>query len=164
MFVTFSCSKCLKNIMCLCILLIVIDRKRGCLSLHPFPNLSFHFSSVLPSLFLRSSYSRRNGFTADLQRNYLGWIANCLEGNTMSNRGAYSTKERMPSDRTAAAIFPSREGCTWLVRISPFIMYCLPGSWKIVGLIPTHPRFTRMYGVTNRTVFQTVQNLRRIFL
>ena len=24
---------------------------------------------------------------------------NCLEGNTMSNRGAYSTKERMPSDR-----------------------------------------------------------------
>ena len=24
--------------------------------------------------------------------------ANCLEGNTMRNRGAYSTKERMPSD------------------------------------------------------------------
>ena len=25
-------------------------------------------------------------------------VLNCLEGNTMSNRGAYSTKERMPSD------------------------------------------------------------------
>ena len=25
-------------------------------------------------------------------------ISNCLEGNTMRNRGAYSTKERMPSD------------------------------------------------------------------
>ena len=24
-------------------------------------------------------------------------ISNCLEGNTMRNRGAYSTKERMPS-------------------------------------------------------------------
>ena len=42
------------------------------LSLHPFTNLSFHFSFVLPSLFLRSSYSRRNGFIADLQRNYNG--------------------------------------------------------------------------------------------
>ena len=27
-------------------------------------------------------------------------VLSCLEGNTMSNRGAYSTKERMPSDRT----------------------------------------------------------------
>ena len=26
-------------------------------------------------------------------------VMNCLEGNTISNRGAYSTKERMPSDR-----------------------------------------------------------------
>ena len=25
-------------------------------------------------------------------------VRNCLEGNTMRNRGAYSTKERMPSD------------------------------------------------------------------
>ena len=129
-----------------------------------FFSFFFRSSFAIPSLLLRSSYDRRNGYIADLQRNYLGWIANCLEGNTMSNRGAYSTKERMPSDRKAAAIFTSLEGCTWLVRISPFIMYCLPGSWKIVGLIPAHLRFTRMYGVTNRTVFQTVQNLRRIFL
>ena len=69
--------------MCLCLLLIVIDREKECLSLHPFPNLSFRSSFVLPSFFfrssfaipsffLRSSYSRRNGFTADLQRNYNG--------------------------------------------------------------------------------------------
>ena len=25
-------------------------------------------------------------------------VRDCLEGNTISNRGAYSTKERMPSD------------------------------------------------------------------
>ena len=102
--------------MCLCLLLIVIDREKGMPFITSFPEfvISFFFRSsfALPSLFLRSSYSRRNGFIADLQRNYLGWIANCLEGNTMSNRGAYSTKERMPSDRKAAAIFTSLEGCT----------------------------------------------------
>ena len=98
--------------MCLCLLLIVIDREKGMPFITSFHESFFSFSSVHPSLFLRSSYSRRNGFTADLQRNYLGWIANCLEGNTMSNRGAYSTKDRMPSDRKAAAIFTSLEGCT----------------------------------------------------
>ena len=54
--------------------------------------------------------------------------ANCLEGNTMSNRGAYSTKERMPSDINLHILI-SLEGCTWLV------MYCPPGSsgdWRYI--------------------------------
>ena len=32
---------------------------------------------------------------------------NCLEGNTMSNRGAYSTKERMPSDKKLPLPLPA---------------------------------------------------------
>ena len=39
-------------------------------------------------------------------------------------------------------------------------MYCLPGSRKIEALIPAHPRFTRMYGVTNSIAFQAIQNSR----
>ena len=35
---------------------------------------------------------------------------NCLEGNTMSNRGAYSTKERMPSGEKRC--YYSLEDCT----------------------------------------------------
>ena len=38
-------------------------------------------------------------------------VKNCLEGNTMSNRGAYSTKERMPSEENRDNI-SSLEGCT----------------------------------------------------
>ena len=34
----------------------------------------------------------------DSKQILLSQVGNCLEGNTMSNRGAYSTKERMPSD------------------------------------------------------------------
>ena len=37
---------------------------------------------------------------------------NCLEGNTMSNRGAYSKKERMPSERKPPLSLISLEGCT----------------------------------------------------
>ena len=36
------------------------------------------------------------------------------------------------------------------------VMYCLPGRGEISGLIPAHSRSTRMYGVTDSTVFQTV--------
>lgn len=83
MFVTFSCFKCPKNIMCLCLLLIIIDREKGMPFITSFPEFVISFPSVHPSLylrssfvhpslFLRSSYSRRNGFTADLQRNYNG--------------------------------------------------------------------------------------------
>ena len=41
-------------------------------------------------------------------------VPNYLEGNTISNRGAYSTKERMPSDRNPPLPSASLEGCTWL--------------------------------------------------
>jgi ABC-type microcin C transport system permease subunit YejB len=62
--------------MCLCLLLIIIDRGKGMPFITSFPEfvISFFFRSsfAIPSLFLRSSYSRRNGFTADLQRNYNG--------------------------------------------------------------------------------------------
>ena len=34
-------------------------------------------------------------------------VPNCLEGNTISNRGAYSTKERMPSDRKHPLSLPA---------------------------------------------------------
>ena len=57
----------------------------------------------------------------------------------------------------------SLEGCTWLAfYVWHFAMYCPPGSIRIMGLIPAHPRFTRMYGVTSSTVFQTVQKLRNL--
>ena len=141
--------------MCLCLLLIVIDREKECLSLHPFPNLSFRSSFAHPIVIGTDLQRIYNGTTWDgLQ---IAWKATLwvTEAHTRRRRGCHRIE-------AAAAIFTSLEGCTWLVRISPFIMYCLPGSWKIVGLIPAHPRFTRMYGVTNRTVFQTVQNLRRM--
>ena len=41
-------------------------------------------------------------------------------------------------------------------------MYCLPGNIRIMGLIPAHPRFTRMYGVTNSVAFQAISNLRNL--
>ena len=41
-------------------------------------------------------------------------------------------------------------------------MYCLPGSRRIIGLIPAHPRFTRMYWVTHSVAFQAIQNTRNI--
>ena len=41
-------------------------------------------------------------------------------------------------------------------------MYCPPGSLKIMELVPAHPRFTRMYGVTNSIAFQAIFNLRNL--
>ena len=80
---------------------------------------------------------------------------NCLEGNTMSNRGAYSTKERMPSDRELPpSLLAWKAVPDWLSRMT--FRDVLPSrQQKDWGLIPAHPRFTRMYGGTKSTVFQT---------
>ena len=81
-------------------------------------------------------------------------ISNCLEGNTMRNRGAYSTKERMPSVLEPPST--NQPGRLYLIG------GVLPSRQKLgIGAIsPAHPRFSRMYGVTNSTVFQTVLNKR----
>ena len=81
-------------------------------------------------------------------------ISNCLEGNTMRNRGAYSTKERMPSDIDPPST--NQPGRLYLIG------GVLPSRQKLgIGAIsPAHPRFSRMYGVTNSTVFQTALNKR----
>ena len=56
MFVTFSCFKCPKNIMCLCLLLIIIDRGKGMPFITSFPEfvISFFFRSsfAIPSFIL----------------------------------------------------------------------------------------------------------------
>ena len=45
-------------------------------------------------------------------------VQNGLEGNTMSNRGAYSTKERMPSDRELPPSLPAWKAVPdWLSRM-----------------------------------------------
>ena len=73
----------------------------------------------------------------------------------MSNRGAYSTKERMPSDRKQSLSLPAWKAVhNWLSA-----MYCPPGSRLIMGLYPAHPRFTRMYGATNSIAFQAISNI-----
>ena len=72
----------------------------------------------------------------------------------MRNRGAYSTKERMPSDIEPPST--NQPGRLYLIG------GVLPSRQKLgIGAIsPAHPRFSRMYGVTNSTVFQTVLNKR----
>ena len=47
-------------------------------------------------------------------------------------------------------------------HITPFAMYCPPGSSCFWDLIPAHPRFTRMYGVTNSIAFQAIIKLRNL--
>ena len=45
----------------------------------------------------------------------------CLEGNTISNRGAYSTKERMPSDMKQPLPLPAWKAVhDWLSRCTAF--------------------------------------------
>ena len=85
-------------------------------------------------------------------------ISNCLEGNTMRNRGAYSTKERMPSDIERPST--NQPGRLYLIG------GVLPSRQKLgIGAIPpAHPRFSRMYGVTNSTVFQTAFVLATVLL
>ena len=62
--------------MCLCLLLIVIDREKGMPFITSFPEfvISFFFPSsfVLPSLFLRSSFVHPIVAGTDLQRIYNG--------------------------------------------------------------------------------------------
>ncbi len=88
--------------MCLCLLLIVIDREKGMPFITSFPEFVISFPFVHPSLYLRSSFVHPIVAGTDLQRIYNGTTWDGLQiawkGNTMSNRGAYSTKERMPSD------------------------------------------------------------------
>ena len=69
--------------MCLCLLLIVIDRLRGCPPLHPFPNSSFLFSSVHPSLYLRYSFVHPIVAGTDLQRIYNGTTTDLLMSGKM---------------------------------------------------------------------------------
>ena len=80
----------------------------------------------------------------------------------MSNRGAYSTKERMPSDIKLLPSLPAWKAVPDCFTHELFAMYCPPGSIKDYGLIPAHPRCTRMYGVTHSTVFQIVRDLRNL--
>ena len=85
-------------------------------------------------------------------------ISNCLEGNTMRNRGAYSTKERMPSVLEPPST--NQPGRLYLIG------GVLPSRQKLgIGAISlAHPRFSRMYGVTNSTVFQTAFVLATVLL
>ena len=69
--------------MCLCLLLIVIDREKECLSLHPFPNLSFRSSFVLLSFFFRSSFALPIVAGTDLQRIYNGTTTDLLMSGKM---------------------------------------------------------------------------------
>ena len=80
-------------------------------------------------------------------------ISNCLEGNTMRNRGAYSTKERMPSDSKQTPLAAWKAVPDWRCT-------ALQAEIGIGAISPAHPRFSRMYGVTNSTVFQTALYLR----
>ena len=72
MFVTFLCSKYLKNIKCMCVALNIIDSPNRVLILHLFLNFSFRFSSVHPSLCLRSFFVHPIVIGTDLQRIYNG--------------------------------------------------------------------------------------------
>ena len=69
--------------MCLCLLLIVIDREKGMPFITSFPEfvISFFFRSsfVLPSLFLRSSFVPPIVAGTDLQRFYNGTIWDGLQ-------------------------------------------------------------------------------------
>ena len=90
---------------------------------------------------------------------------NCLEGNTMSNRGAYSTKERMPSDRRQSHPLSAWKAVhDWLSHMT--FRDVLPSRQNIwiMGLIPAHPRFTRMYGVTHSVAFQAIPNSRQLYM
>ena len=61
--------------------------------------------------------------------------ANCLEGNTMSNRGAYSTKERMPSD-----IRQGLYSSAWKA-VPDWWCTALQAVVGIGAISPAHPRF-----------------------
>ncbi len=71
----------------------------------------------------------------------------------MSNRGAYSTKERMPSDSKQTPLAAWKAVPDWRCTALQTVV-------GIGAISPAHTRFTRMYGVTNSTVFQTVLNKR----
>ena len=88
-------------------------------------------------------------------------VKNCLEGNTISNRGAYSTKERMPSDRELPPSLPAWKAVHNLLSHMTFLDVLPSRQHKDKSAqIPAHPRFTRMYGVTYSAVFQTILNMR----
>ena len=87
-------------------------------------------------------------------------VQNCLEGNTMSNRGAYSTKERMPSDRRLSQSLSAWKAVPDWLSYTTFRDVLPSRQYKCYGLIPAHPCFTRMYGVTYSAVFQTILNMR----
>ena len=78
--------------MCLCLLLIVIDRKKGMPFITSFPefviSFFFRFSFVLPSFFLRSSFLRSSFVHpivagTDLQRIYNGTTTDLLMSGKM---------------------------------------------------------------------------------
>ena len=87
-------------------------------------------------------------------------VRNCLEGNTMSNRGAYSTKERMPSDRRLSQSLSAWKAVPDWLSYTTFRDVLPSRQYKCYGLIPAHPRFTRMYGVTHGIAFQAILYLR----
>ena len=68
-------------------------------------------------------------------------VPNCLEGNTISNRVAYSTKERMHSDRKHPLSLPAWKAVPDWLYISHFAMYCPPGSIRIMDFNPRTSSF-----------------------
>ena len=107
-------------------------------------------------------------------------VQNCLKGNTMSNRGAYSTKERMPSDRKqplplpawkavpdwlsrmiSCDVLPSRQQNVYGLnpRTSSFLSYvrgysqcCLPGNSKLQKH-KLHEIITKIFGGKRNNVY-----------
>ena len=69
--------------MCLCLLLIVIDREKGMPFITSFPEFVISFSSVHPSLYLRSSFVHPIVAGTDLQRIYNGTTTDLLMSGKM---------------------------------------------------------------------------------
>ena len=80
------------------------------------------------------------------------------------NRGAYSTKERMPSERKKPFPLPARKAVHDWLSCMTFRDVLPSRQQKVYGILtPAHPRFTRMYGVTNSIAFQAIPNYRNTY-
>ena len=69
--------------MCLCLLLIIIDRGKGMPFITSFPESVISFPSVHPSLYLRSSFVHPIVAGTDLQRIYNGTTTDLLMSGKM---------------------------------------------------------------------------------
>ena len=67
----------------------------------------------------------------------------------------------MPSDRKPHILY--QPGRLYMISLNATsTMYCLPGSIERDIVIPAHPRYTRMYGVTNSIAFQALLHFRKL--